>query len=303
MKRVKSVVLFYNSKRKKAITFAAGIERTLKARGVRVSRVCVNDVVCKFGRADAAITVGGDGTVLYAARHVIKYGIPVLGINAGGLGFLSGVERSNFKKHLDSFLNNSFRRIRRQLLSVEVFRGGGRVFGPYPALNDCVIRSTEARAFSLRAFFGRQLLSEYFGDGLIISTPTGSTAYNLAALGPIVLPELEVFLLSPICPHTLTHRPIVLSSLEDITIEVGGRSRAFEQADLGAGGPESVVLRAKLRCGGHSVSLSLDGQENCVLQPADRVVIRKYPKNFEMLAPRDFSYFDILRRKLRWGER
>ena len=222
MKRVKSVVLFYNSKRKKAITFAAGIERTLKARGVRVSRVCVNDVVCKFGRADAAITVGGDGTVLYAARHVIKYGIPVLGINAGGLGFLSGVERSNFKKHLDSFLNNSFRRIRRQLLSVEVFRGGGRVFGPYPALNDCVIRSTEARAFSLRAFFGRQLLSEYFGDGLIISTPTGSTAYNLAALGPIVLPELEVFLLSPICPHTLTHRPIVLSSLEDITIEVGG---------------------------------------------------------------------------------
>jgi len=302
MKRVKSVVLFYNYKRKKAITFAAGIERTLRARGVRVSKVCVNDLVCKFERADAAITVGGDGTVLYAARHVIKYGIPVLGINAGGLGFLSGMERSSFNKHLDSFLSNGFIRIRRQLLSVEVFRGGGRVFGPYPALNDCVIRSTEARAFSLRAFFGRQLLSEYFGDGLIISTPTGSTAYSLAALGPIVLPELEVFLLSPICPHTLTHRPIVLPSLEDITIEVGGRSRAFAQEDLGAGS-ESAALRAKLRCGGRGVSLSLDGQENCALQPADRVVIRKYPKNFEMLAPRDFSYFDILRRKLRWGER
>ena len=92
MKRIKSVVLFYNSKRKKAITFAAGIERLLKNRGVRVAKVCVNDPVCKFDKADAAITVGGDGTVLYAARHVIKYGIPVLGINAGGLGFLSGME-------------------------------------------------------------------------------------------------------------------------------------------------------------------------------------------------------------------
>ena len=245
MKRIKSVVLFYNSKRKKAITFAAGVERLLENRGVRVSKVCVNDPVCKFEKADAAITVGGDGTVLYAARHVIRYGIPVLGINAGGLGFLSGIERSGFKKHLRAFLSDGFSKVRRQLLSVEVSRRGKKVFGPYPALNDCVIRSAEARAFSLRAFSGRQFLSEYFGDGLIISTPTGSTAYNLAALGPIVLPQLEVFLLSPVCPHALTHRPIVLSSSEDITIVVGSRP-----------GHD------------HCVSLSLDGQENFVLRPA-----------------------------------
>jgi len=280
MKRIKSVVLFYNSKRKRAITFAVGIERILKSRGIRFSKVCVNSPVCKFEKADAAITVGGDGTVLYAARHVIKYGIPVLGINAGGLGFLSGIERSGFKKYLDAFLNNDFNKVRRQLLSVEVFRRGKKVFGPYPALNDCVIRSAEARAFSLRAFFGSQFLSEYFGDGLIISTPTGSTAYNLAALGPIVLPQLEVFLLSPVCPHTLTHRPIVLSSLEDITIVIGNRP-----------GHD------------HCVSLSLDGQENSVLESGDRIVLRKYPRNFEMLVPRDFSYFDILRKKLRWGKR
>jgi len=280
MKRIKSVVLFYNSKRNKAITFAAAIERLLKSRGVGVSKVCVNEPVCKFDKADAAITVGGDGTVLYAARHVIKYGMPVLGINAGGLGFLSGIERSGFKKHLPAFLNNGFSKVKRQLLSVEVRRQGKKVFGPYPALNDCVIRSAEARAFSLRAYFGRQFLSEYFGDGLIISTPTGSTAYNLAASGPIVLPYLEVFLLSPVCPHTLSHRPIVLSSMEGITIVIGKRP-----------GHD------------HWASLFLDGQESSVLEAGDKIVIRKYPKNLEMLVPQDFSYFDILRKKLRWGKR
>lgn len=274
------MVLFYNSKRKKALTFVKFLEHSLETRGVRICKVCVNEGGSGFGKVDVGITVGGDGTVLYAARHVIKSGIPVLGINAGGLGFLSGIERSGFEKCLDVFLSNGFKRTKRQLLSVEVFRHGKRILGPYPALNDCVIRSTEARAFALRAYFGRQFLSEYFGDGLIISTPTGSTAYNLAALGPIVMPEVEVFLLSPVCPHSLTHRPIVLSSREDITITVGSRP----------GHPQNV-------------SLSLDGQENSVLQASDKIVIRKYPKNFEMLVPHDFSHFDILRKKLRWGER
>lgn len=280
MKSIRSVALFYNSKRKKAVEFTAGVERVLKKRGVRVSKICVNDQECGFDRADAGIAVGGDGTVLYAARHVISRGLPVLGINAGGLGFLSGIERSEFSGHLDDFLNHGFRKIKRQLLSVRVMRGGRKVFGPYPALNDCVIRSSEARAFTLRAFFNRQFLCEYFGDGLIVSTPTGSTAYNLAALGPIALPELGVFLLSPVCPHTLTHRPIVLPSTGDIAI--AAESRPGRQ---------------------HGISLSLDGQENFPLKAADRIVVRKHPRNFEMLVPRDFSYFDILRKKLRWGER
>ena len=280
MKSIKSVVLFFNSKRKKSVAFALSVEKTLKGRGVAVQRICVNDPVRDFRKADAAITVGGDGTVLYAARHVIKYGMPVLGINAGGMGFLSGVERSEFHKNRDAFLGNRFKKIKRQLLSVEVRRRGKPAFGPYPALNDCVIRSYESRAFTLKACCGRKFLSGYFGDGLIISTPTGSTAYNLAAFGPIVLPELGVFLLSPICPHTLTHRPIVLSSGEDIRITVGGKPGLD-----------------------HHVTLSLDGQENFGLISADEIIIRKYPKNFEMLVPENFSYFDILRKKLSWGER
>lgn len=279
MKRIKSVVLFYNSKRKKSIAFASGVERALKSRGVAVARICVNDPQREFRKAAAAVTVGGDGTVLYAARHVIKYGMPVLGINAGGMGFLSGMERGEFGAHLDAFLGNRLKKVRRQLLSVSVLRRAKPAFGPLPALNDCVIRSSESRAFKLRACFGRRFLSEYFGDGLIISTPTGSTAYNLAASGPIVLPELGVFLLSPICPHTLTHRPIVLSSGEDIRITVGGSGLQ------------------------HRITMALDGQENFELEPGDEILMRRHPRDLTVLVPEKFSYFDVLRKKLSWGER
>ncbi len=280
MKRIKSVVLFYNSKRRKALVCAAGIERRLRAAGAKVFKICVNDAYCDFRAADAAVAVGGDGTVLYAARHVISRGIPVLGINAGGLGFLSGMEQKEFVKSLDSFLRGDFKKFRRSLLSVSVTRGNKTMFGPLPALNDCVIRSQESRAFTLRASFGSQFLSEYFGDGLIVSTPSGSTAYSLAASGPIVMPDLEVFLLSPICPHTLTHRPIVLSAAEQLNVAVQG----------GHSGPQLVTL-------------SIDGQENFRLEPGDTVVIGRHAKSFQMLAPQGFSYFDILRRKLSWGER
>jgi NAD+ kinase len=280
MKRIKNVILFYNSKRRKALDYAAAIERRLRASGVKVARVCVNDPACEIGKGDAAVAVGGDGTVLYAARHLIGRGLPVLGINAGGLGFLSGIEQKEFLRSAEAFLRGEFRRFSRSLLSVSVRRGGKTAFGPLPALNDCVIRSQEARAFTLRASYGRDFLSEYFGDGLIISTPSGSTAYSLAASGPIVMPDLAVVLLSPICPHTLTHRPIVLSASETLKVEVeGGRS-----------GPQVLTL-------------SLDGQENFRLEHGDSVVIGRHPKDFKMLAPQGFSYFDILRRKLSWGER
>ena len=280
MKRIKSVVLFYNSKRRKALVYASAIERRLRLGGAAVMRVCVNDAFCGFKAADAAVAVGGDGTVLYAARHVIKRRLPVLGINAGGLGFLSGIEQKAFLKSADVFLAGGFRKIKRSLLSVSVSRGRKTIFGPLPALNDCVIRSPEARAFTLCASFGGQFLSEYFGDGLIISTPSGSTAYSLAASGPIVMPDLEVFLLSPICPHTLTHRPIVLSAGEELKVAIlGGRS------------------------GTQVVSLSVDGQENFSLERGDIVRVCRHPQSFEMLAPAGFSYFDILRRKLSWGER
>lgn len=280
MKRVRKVSLFYNSRRRKALAMASAVERSLKARGAAVARICVNDAACPVLAADAAVAVGGDGTVLYAARHVVDKGIPVLGINAGGLGFLSGVEPRDFSGQAEAFLAGKFRRISRSLLSVRVRRGGRTVHGPLPALNDCVIRSQEARAFTLRASHGGAFLSEYFGDGLIISTPSGSTAYSLAASGPIVMPDLQVVLLSPICPHTLTHRPIVLSAAGELAVAVAGGRGA------------SQVL-----------TLSLDGQENFRLEHGDTVVVSKHPRSLHLLAPEGFSYFDVLRRKLSWGER
>lgn len=280
MKRIRKVILFYNSKRRKALAFTAAIERRLKRAGAGVQRVCVNDPECALGAADAAVAVGGDGTVLYAARHVIERGIPVLGINAGGLGFLSGMEQKAFLRSAEDFLSGGFHTLRRSLLSVSVRRRGRTVFGPLPALNDCVIRNHEARAFQLKTSFGGEFLSDYFGDGLIVSTPSGSTAYSLAASGPIVMPDLEVFLLSPICPHTLTHRPIALSAAKELEVTV--RSGSYAPRGL---------------------ALSVDGQENFALEPGDSVVVRRHRKSFLMLAPEGFSYFDILRRKLSWGER
>ena len=280
MKRIKNVVLFYNSKRRKALSFAAVVERRLKAAGAHVSKICVNDACMDFKSPDAAVAVGGDGTVLYAARHVIARGIPVLGINAGGLGFLSGVEPKDFIKCVKQFLAGDFKKHRRCLLSVSVMRAGKKMLGPLPALNDCVIRSPESRAFSLRASFGGRFLSDYFGDGLIVATPSGSTAYSLAASGPIVMPGLEILLLTPICPHTLTHRPIVLSAAEELGVEV-------REGHLG---PQPLTL-------------SIDGQENFSLAAGDTVLVSKHPLSFQMLAPEGFSYFDILRRKLSWGER
>ncbi|PIU19583.1 MAG: hypothetical protein COT18_06745 [Elusimicrobia bacterium CG08_land_8_20_14_0_20_59_10] len=280
MKRIRSVALFYNSNRRKALAYAAAIERRLRSAGARVRRVCVNDAPCEIEKADAAVAVGGDGTVLFAARHVIKHRIPVLGINAGGLGFLSGAEQKDFLTKTDEFLKGGFKKIKRSLLCVSVLRGGRTVSGPLPALNDCVLRSSEARAFTLRASYGGRFLSEYFGDGLIIATPSGSTAYSLAASGPIIMPDLEVFLLSPICPHTLTHRPIVLSAADELRVTVHGS-----------------------RSGPQHLALSLDGQENFTLEPGDTVLVRRHARSFEMLAPRGFDYSDVLRRKLSWGER
>ena len=280
MKRIKSVVVFYNSKRRSTMKYAASLERRLKAGGAGVVKICVNDVCREFSRADAGIAVGGDGTVLYAARHVIRYGMPVLGINAGGLGFLSGIEQKEFLKNTGVFLRGGFEKIKRSLISVSVLRGNTVVSGPLPALNDCVIRSPEVRAFVLRASCGGQFLSEYFGDGLIVSTPSASTSFSLAASGPIIMPDLELLLLSPICPHTLTHRPIVLSAAQELRVSV----------QEGRSGPQLL-------------SLSLDGQEHFSLEPGDTVVVRRHSRNFEMLVPHGFDYFDVLRRKLSWGER
>ena len=276
----KSVILFFNSKSQKPIEYTEIIEQQLKARGVRVQKICINDIPeQKTEEADAVIAIGGDGTVLHAARRAAEEQIPILGINAGNLGFLSGAGKQGFLSHIDDFLYGKFICSQRMLLSVKVLRGEETVFGPVQALNDCVIRSGGSRAFVLRTYYNHRFLAEYFGDGLIVSTPSGSTAYNLAASGPIVMPEMDLLLLSPICPHTLTHRPIILPPMKELKIEL--HESSSQQKHL----------------------LSLDGQTNFCLCFGDKIIINKYNKTVKLLSSKNFSYFEVLRNKLSWGER
>lgn len=255
------------------------IERVLGKR-VKLQKICVCDRQVPIEKADAAIAVGGDGTVLHAARSVVEQDIPLLGINAGSLGFLSCISQKEFIKKIDSFLDGNFICNQRLLLSVCVKRNNEIIWGPIPALNDCIIRSTEIRAFVLKAVYDKKYLTEYFGDGLIISTPSGSTAYSLASSGPIITPELDLFLLNPICPHTLTHRPVIVSSEKMLSVEVSSNRNV-----------------------GQKFVLSLDGQENFTLSCEDVIEVKSCREKLKLLSPKNFYYFDTLRKKLSWGER
>ena len=231
--------------------------------------------------ADLAVAVGGDGTMLAAARVLAPFSIPLLGINSGHLGFLTGTDLAGFRRHWRDILCGRFLIEERWMVSVEVARGKRRVFGPHLALNDCVIRCGEqARAILLKARSGARFVADYFGDGLIVSTPTGSTAYALAASGPIVDPALDVLLVAPICPHTLTQRPLIVS----------------------AGSPFVVQLSSRHPGEAPQVLVSLDGQVGCALRIGDEVRVRRYDKPFRLVLDPGHSYFEVLRRKLRWGQ-
>jgi NAD+ kinase len=286
---INSAVLFYNETKPEAVRMMKVVRRQLKARGVKVwlgqdgaRRVGAAEFTERLRMADIAVALGGDGTMLHAARRLAPHSIPLLGINSGGLGFLSGTDASEFTRHCDAILRGQFVLEERWMIAAEAFRGSRRIFGPNIALNDCVIRcGDQARAILLRARSAERFVADYFGDGLIVSTPTGSTAYALAASGPIVDPRLDVLLIAPICPHTLTQRPLIIPATDPLVIRLTTR-RASE------------VPR---------VLLSLDGQLGCALKVGDEVRITRFEKPFKLLQNPKRSYYEVLRRKLKWGER
>lgn len=279
--KIKTVILLYNPRKSRSAQWVGAIEEFLNSKEVRVIKVSSTERKnVRNIKADAAIALGGDGTVLHAARRLAGRDMPILGVNSGSLGFLSGMDAHEFERKADEFLSGSFKVRERRLVSAVVMRKGRKVFGPSVALNDCVIRATEPRAFRIRVNLGGRFLAGYFGDGIIISTPTGSTAYALAASGPIISPELDVVLVAPICPHTLTQRPLVLS----------------------ANKPLSVVLEKKASGSDIRAVVSMDGQLHFDLRAADEVIIKKYDKPIKLLLPADSHYFDVLRKKLNWGQ-
>lgn len=277
-----AALVFRNESKPDSARTLALVRALLKARGVVSWAADPRPSPEALRRADFAIALGGDGTMLRVAREVAPRGIPLLGVNIGTLGFLSGAELSELKRRLDAVLRGRFLVEERSMLSAEVLRGGRRVNGPDLALNEVVIRcGDQARAVSLATRSGERFVADFFGDGLIVATPTGSTAYALAAMGPIIDPALDVTLLAPICPHTLTQRPLIVPAHLPLTIRLG-RRRADE------------VPR---------VLVSLDGRDGCELRVGDEVRVRRAETPLRLLLPPGRSFFEILRRKLKWGQR
>jgi NAD+ kinase len=225
-------------------------------------------------QVDVVVVFGGDGTLLYAARLIGTSGVPILGINLGSLGFLTEVKLSEMHEAFEILLSGQYQLEERVLLEVEVSRNG-HAAGRYLALNDAVInKNALARIIELEISVNSQPVLLTRADGLIVSTPTGSTAYSLAAGGPILYPILEAFIIAPICPHTLTNRPLVISDRDTV----------------------GVCLRR-----GSDVMLTVDGQVGMPLLQQDCLKIHRAQSALRLVMPFGHTFFELLREKLRWG--
>jgi NAD+ kinase len=226
-------------------------------------------------RADAAIVMGGDGTMLGIARQLAPFDVPLIGINQGRLGFMTDIPLERMLPVLDEIMRGRFKAERRTLLEGQVLREG-EVIHVGMAVNDVVVsRGAGAGMAELTVAVDGHFMYNQRSDGLIISTPTGSTAYALSAGGPLLHPSLGGIVLVPIAPHALSNRPIVLPDSSQIEIE---------------------VMR------GRDISLNFDMQTFASLMPQDRIVIRRSPHAITFLHPEDWSYYDTLRGKLHWNE-
>jgi NAD+ kinase len=226
---------------------------------------------------DLMIVLGGDGTLLSAARAIGRREIPLFPVNMGGLGFLTAISQDELYPELERALGGEHRIANRRLLNTEVLRRGAVVVS-YEALNDAVItKAALARMIDLDTFVDEQFVCAYKADGLIISTPTGSTAYSLSAGGPIIFPKVEATCITPICPHMLTNRPVLV--------------------------PENSVIRVHSRCPEEGVFLTIDGQVGTHIQEGDIIVCRSSNFSLRLIRPPHQMFFDVLRQKLKWGER
>ncbi len=225
---------------------------------------------------DLAIVVGGDGTLLTAARSLADSGVPIVGVNLGRLGFLVDVSPDTMTERLEEILSGQYTEERRFLVETEIIRGD-TVVQTAVALNDVVLRiKNVVRMIEFETWIDGNFVNIQRADGMVVSTPTGSTAYALSGGGPILHPSLEAMLVLPICPHTLSSRPIVVDSGSDIEIRI----------------------RENISETGQVVS---DGQNSIDVAAGDRVRVRRKERKIRLLHPADYDYFSILREKLHWG--
>ena len=269
-----------------ALELALATRRQLEALGLRVvfdheTREAIgDDPAVSHSRTDLGnhcdllITLGGDGTLLSVARHAPSH-VPIIGVNMGKLGFLTEVTVEEFPGVLASVLEGRHRCEPRVTFDV-IVRGEGEERS-IRVLNDAVInKGALARILEMWVEVSGQFVSSFRADGLIVATPTGSTAYNLSAGGPIIYPTMEAVVITPICPHMLTNRPIVLPDTLEIEIRIGPHRE--------------------------DVYLTLDGQEGFTITERDRVFVRKSAHTINLVQSPEKNYFDVLRKKLKWGE-
>lgn len=225
--------------------------------------------------ANLVLVLGGDGTMIATARMIGDGEVPVIGVNYGGLGYLAEFRIEELFSALEAILAGNYKLERRLMLEVEL-RRGEELVTRNRVLNDVVVnKSALARIIKIEAYLDQQFVNSFRADGLIVATPTGSTAYNLSAGGPVIYPSMNTVVITPICPFTLSNRPIVV--------------------------PDDSLIEVRLMTDNEEVALTLDGQVGFPMKVGDRIVIRKSETTFNLVQPMNRNYFDVLRDKLKWG--
>ena len=269
------IAIFYNAHKPQNYLLAEQACTWLRNKNVQTELITSLD---NLEQKDLLICMGGDGTILHCARDTAKYNLPIFGVNCGTLGFLAACEKTDLTTALNELLKGNFQEQARTMLDIQVSFPSGDT-QKHTALNDCVLRAEKPRALTIEANFDKRPIPPYFGDGVLVSTPTGSTAYSLAAGGPIITPGVDVLLVTPICPHTLNQRPLILP--KDGLLEL------------------HPVLKTPL----DGSCLSIDGQINLSLPPGSAVAISISPVKARLLTMPERDFFFMLNRKLNWGSR
>jgi NAD+ kinase len=306
MKRqIRKALVIVNLIKEETEELAAQVRAELERRGIEVSVAPVQEGTFPQvdPATDLAITLGGDGTLLYAARilaavgvgggepgrqggppaaparpeaEAAPQGIPILAVNLGDFGFITEVSRQEWARALEKYLAGKLGVSRRIMFDAVVERGG-RAIASFSGLNDAVVRSTEfSRIVGLRIHLSSTYVARYRADGVILATPTGSTAYSMSAGGPILHPEMEAFILNPICPFTLANRPMVVPDREELAVEVEEKQRT-------------------------GIVLLVDGQQMYRLAPGDRVVFRKSGRSTLIILSDQRNFYEVLASKLNWA--
>lgn len=279
MKRtIKKVLLIVNTKKSDAEALAETTRRFLEERGIEgiLFRYSGKPAQPTVSDVDMAISLGGDGTVLFGSRILSSNEVPIMPVNVGDFGFIAEIGRDEIQEAFQAFEAGDLGVSRRIMVGVEVLRDGKEIVS-LTGLNDVVISSSGiSKLVRLKLQLSNAVVGGYRADGVILATPTGSTAYSLAAGGPILHPEMDAFILAPICPFSLSNRPLVVPGTEVVALEIESNQRT-------------------------AVTLTVDGQFDFPLNEGDEIVIRKAAQTAHIVRSNKRSFYDVLRSKLNWS--